>query len=59
MTSLFNINCIICKEQITKKFTKFYDSVVLEFEILYKNYIEGLDPSKRLFMQSDIDEFSK
>jgi carboxyl-terminal processing protease len=26
---------------------------------LYKNYIEGLDPSKRLFMQSDIDEFSK
>jgi carboxyl-terminal processing protease len=26
---------------------------------LYKSYIEGLDPSKRLFLQSDIDEFSK
>ena len=25
---------------------------------LYKSYIEGLDPSKRLFIQSDIDEFS-
>ncbi|CAM3994132.1 carboxy terminal-processing peptidase [Flavobacterium antarcticum] len=26
---------------------------------LYKSYIEGLDPSKRLFLQGDIDEFSK
>ena len=26
---------------------------------LFKSYIEGLDPSKRLFLQSDIDEFSK
>ncbi|WP_417350753.1 carboxy terminal-processing peptidase [Flavobacterium alkalisoli] len=26
---------------------------------VYKDYIEGLDPSKRFFMQSDIDEFSK
>jgi carboxyl-terminal processing protease len=26
---------------------------------LYKSYIEGLDPSKRLFLQSDIDEFSQ
>lgn len=26
---------------------------------VYKSYIEGLDPSKRFFIQSDIDEFSK
>jgi carboxyl-terminal processing protease len=26
---------------------------------IYKNYIEALDPSKRFFLQSDIDEFSK
>lgn len=26
---------------------------------LYKSYVDGLDPSKRLFLQSDIDEFSK
>ena len=26
---------------------------------LYKNYLDGIDPSKRLFLQSDIDEFSK
>lgn len=26
---------------------------------VYKEYINGLDPSKRLFLQSDIDEFSK
>jgi len=26
---------------------------------LYKSYVEGLDPSKRLFLQSDIDEFSQ
>ncbi|MBK0370671.1 carboxy terminal-processing peptidase [Flavobacterium agrisoli] len=26
---------------------------------IYKDYIEGLDPSKRFFLQSDIDEFSK
>jgi carboxyl-terminal processing protease len=26
---------------------------------LFKNYINGLDPSKRLFLQSDIDEFAK
>lgn len=28
-------------------------------ETLYNSYLEGLDPSRRLFMQSDIDEFSK
>ncbi len=26
---------------------------------LYKSYINGLDPSKRLFLQSDMDELSK
>ncbi len=26
---------------------------------VYKNYIEALDPSKRFFLQSDINEFSK
>ena len=26
---------------------------------VYKDYIEALDPSKRYFLQSDIDEFSK
>ncbi|WP_432222829.1 carboxy terminal-processing peptidase [Flavobacterium sp. TMP13] len=26
---------------------------------VYKDYIEGLDPSKRFFLQSDIDEFSQ
>jgi carboxyl-terminal processing protease len=26
---------------------------------LYKSYVIGLDPSKRLFLQSDIDEFSE
>ena len=26
---------------------------------LFKNYINGLDPSKRLFLQSDYDEFTK
>ena len=26
---------------------------------IYKDYIEALDPSKRFFIQSDIDEFSK
>lgn len=26
---------------------------------VYKNYLEGLDPSKRFFTQSDINEFSK
>lgn len=26
---------------------------------LYKDYVEALDPSKRFFLQSDIDEFSK
>ena len=26
---------------------------------LYKSYLDGLDPSKRLFLQSDIDEFSQ
>ena len=26
---------------------------------IYKSYIDGLDPSKRFFLQSDIDEFSK
>lgn len=26
---------------------------------LFENYINGLDPSKRLFLQGDIDEFSK
>lgn len=28
-------------------------------EGIYKDYIEALDPSKRFFLQSDIDEFSK
>jgi len=28
-------------------------------ETLYNSYLEGLDPSRRLFMQSDIEEFSK
>ena len=26
---------------------------------IYKDYIEALDPSKRFFLQTDIDEFSK
>lgn len=26
---------------------------------VYKSYLEGLDPSKRFFIQADIDEFSK
>ena len=26
---------------------------------IYKDYMEALDPSKRFFLQSDIDEFSK
>jgi carboxyl-terminal processing protease len=26
---------------------------------LFKSYIEGLDPSKRLFLQSDVDDFKK
>jgi carboxyl-terminal processing protease len=26
---------------------------------VYKDYLEALDPSKRFFLQSDIDEFSK
>lgn len=26
---------------------------------VYKNYMEAIDPSKRFFLQSDIDEFSK
>jgi carboxyl-terminal processing protease len=26
---------------------------------LYKDYVGALDPSKRFFLQSDIDEFSK
>ncbi|MFV8343460.1 carboxy terminal-processing peptidase [Flavobacterium sp. XS2P39] len=26
---------------------------------IYKDYIEALDPSKRFFLQSDVDEFSK
>ena len=26
---------------------------------IYKDYIQALDPSKRFFLQSDIDEFSK
>ncbi len=28
-------------------------------KLLYKSYINGLDPSKRLFLQSDVDEFVK
>jgi len=28
-------------------------------QTLYKSYIGGLDPSKRVFLQSDIDEFSE
>jgi carboxyl-terminal processing protease len=26
---------------------------------VYKDYVQALDPSKRFFLQSDIDEFSK
>ena len=26
---------------------------------VYKDYLEAIDPSKRFFLQSDIDEFSK
>ena len=39
-----------------------YDPVAIDDNFskgVYKSYIEGLDPSKRFFLQSDIDEFSK
>ena len=39
-----------------------YSPVAMDDEFskgVYKDYIEALDPSKRFFLQSDIDEFSK
>lgn len=39
-----------------------YDPAKIDDEFskgVYKNYIEGIDPSKRFFIQSDIDEFAK
>lgn len=39
-----------------------YDPAVIDDNFskgVYKSYIEGLDPSKRFFLQSDIDQFSK
>ncbi|MGL2987020.1 carboxy terminal-processing peptidase [Flavobacterium sp. RSSA_27] len=39
-----------------------YDPAVMDDEFskgVYKDYIEALDPSKRFFLQSDIDEFAK
>jgi carboxyl-terminal processing protease len=39
-----------------------YDPAVIDDNFsrgVYKDYIEALDPSKRFFLQSDIDEFSK
>ncbi|UPQ77805.1 carboxy terminal-processing peptidase [Flavobacterium azooxidireducens] len=39
-----------------------YDPAAIDDNLskgIYKDYIEALDPSKRFFLQSDIDEFSK
>jgi carboxyl-terminal processing protease len=39
-----------------------YDPAVMDDEFskgIYKDYIQALDPSKRFFLQSDIDEFAK
>lgn len=39
-----------------------YDPAVMDDKFskgIYKDYIEALDPSKRFFLQSDIDEFAK
>ncbi len=39
-----------------------YNPAVIDDELskgIYKDYIDALDPSKRFFLQSDIDEFSK
>lgn len=39
-----------------------YDPVAMDDNFskgVYKSYIEGLDPSKRFFLQSDIDQFAK
>ena len=39
-----------------------YNPAIIDDEFskgIYKDYIEALDPSKRFFLQSDIDEFSK
>ena len=39
-----------------------YDPVAIDDNLskgIYKDYIEALDPSKRFFLQSDIDEFAK
>jgi carboxyl-terminal processing protease len=39
-----------------------YDPAVMDDEFskgVYKDYIQALDPSKRFFLQSDIDEFAK
>ena len=38
-----------------------YDPAVIDDKFskgIYKDYIEALDPSKRFFLQSDIDEFA-
>jgi carboxyl-terminal processing protease len=39
-----------------------YDPAVIDDEFskgIYKDYVQALDPSKRFFLQSDIDDFSK
>ena len=39
-----------------------YDPAVMDDKFskgIYKDYIEALDPSKRFFLQSDVDEFAK
>ncbi|MGO4817839.1 carboxy terminal-processing peptidase [Flavobacterium sp. W22_SRS_FP1] len=39
-----------------------YDPATIDDEFskgIYKDYVQALDPSKRFFLQSDIDEFSK
>jgi carboxyl-terminal processing protease len=33
--------------------------MMLSPKVFYKDYVQALDPSKRFFLQSDIDEFSK
>jgi carboxyl-terminal processing protease len=39
-----------------------YDPAIIDDKFskgIYKDYVQALDPSKRFFLQSDIDEFSK
>jgi carboxyl-terminal processing protease len=39
-----------------------YDPAAIDDNLskgIYKDYIQALDPSKRFFLQSDIDEFSR